>query len=253
MIFVEKLYDLEGKQIEMINITTYSLQPYFSCNVNDVFLSSEWFRESVNEKVRKNRIILESESVDISLFFNHNLDTGKNRIGYPLIIYHYFNHCFYLTGINEGANAVSLLAKNLNQPFSMDGILFDGFKPEINETEVFIGISPGTRKLALIEWIPLHYRHYPAFREMTLVEKAAELNQKLFKHISEEMGRFLGISFENLTVELTDITRVYPAPLLYKGHEYHAFDVEFITNAVLPPYLTLGNNKSMGYGRIIPL
>jgi len=87
---------------------------------------------------------------------------------------------------------------------------------------------------------------------MDMAGKVTELNNRLEKHISGELGKYLGISFDALQVVITDITRVYPEPVMCKGHEYPAFDIRFTTNVALPRLITLGNNKALGYGRVMP-
>jgi hypothetical protein len=237
----------------MIQVITYRLIPFLPSGTPLSPLNSLWLREAINQMAKKNKAFLESKGADTSLFYNHVPGTSRNRIGYPLIIYYATDGLFFITGIGEGAKALPLLAALYQSPFKIENVVFDGFGKAYltHEWETFI--APQLVSYALIEWIPVHFRQLPSFKDMNLAEKVAEMNGKLFKHISEEMGKYLNISFENLTVEIKDITKVYPTPLVYKGHEYQAYDIEFVTNAVLPPYLTLGNNKSMGYGRIIPL
>lgn len=88
---------------------------------------------------------------------------------------------------------------------------------------------------------------------MDLKAKVNKLNEHLWKHLEQELCRFLKISLDGIRINLLDINYVYPTPVIYKGYQYLAFDVEFATNVKLPPLLTLGNNKALGYGRIEPL
>jgi hypothetical protein len=108
-----------------MEVTTYELTPEGIRKGPGV----EMFNTMVNKWVRCKKEALAKKGVDISLFFNHDLETGKTIIGYTKVIYHYFDRRFYLTGVNEGAQAVQLLATAYNKPFEENGIVFAGFKP----------------------------------------------------------------------------------------------------------------------------
>lgn len=238
---------------ETIQIKTYQLDPYFAAGKETTACDSIWFREETNRLVRENRQILEGKKADISLFYNHNPESGRTRIGYPLIIYHRYGERFYITGINEGAWAVNCLAEILDHPFRMEDVFFDKFKLIQDDDAFLVGTVPVPKMYRLIAWIPFHHRELKAYKKLNLVEKVAGLNNKLKNHITGEMGKYLGIHFEELEAEITEFPVEYDAPVIYKGFGYIAYDISFKTNVVLPPFLTLGNNKSMGYGRIVPL
>lgn len=237
----------------MINIQTYRLEPYLAANTQHEVFSTEWLREGINKLMRTERKSLEEAGADVSLFFNHHPETGRTRIGYPLIIYHYLDGRFYITGINQGALSLSLLAAHYESPFSIDDVVFQGFKKESSYGEFDMGITSEPRLYALIKWLPLHHKDLKAFRKMDMVMKVTELNQRLEKHIDGELGKYLGISFSPLRAVITDITMVYPHPVMYKGYEYPAFDIRFTANVTLPWLITLGNNKALGYGRVAPI
>jgi len=236
----------------MITINSYSLQPYTAGNTPAQNLGTEWLREAVNKLMRDKREI-ESQGADTSLFFNHNTKTGKNRQGYPLVIYHYINGLFYITGINEGALAIEKLAAQYQSPFAVGETVFKNFRSEKDGGEFNPGIVSQQRNYKLIEWRPIHHQQRNAFNQMGLVAKAAELNTRLEKHLTNELGKYLNISFEGLKLEITDIDRVYE-PVLYKNrHLYPAFDIRFKANIALPPMITLGNHQALGYGRVEPV
>jgi len=236
----------------MIKLQTYRLEPFIAANAKTDPLTTEWLREAINKLMRNERKPLEEAGADVSLFFNHHPETGRTRIGYPLIIYHYLDGRFYLTAINEGVLSLSLLASRFNKPFSIGDIVFEGFKKENKGEEFDLGSTAEPRSYALMEWLPLHHKDLNAYRLMDMAGKVTELNNRLEKHISGELGKYLGISFDALQVVITDITRVYPEPVMCKGHEYPAFDIRFTTNVALPRLITLGNNKALGYGRVMP-
>ena len=237
----------------MINLQTYRLEPYFAANARTKPITTEWLRETINKEVRDKREALEQEDVDTSLFYNHDPETGITRIGYPLIIYHYIEGIFYITGINDGAFALDKLAELYQSPFTMDEMVFKGFRKEKTGGEFDLATTSKPQYYQLVEWLPLHHKDLKAFRKMDLVAKATALNQRLEKHIIGELGKYLGLSFNPFDTVITDITRVYQHPVIYKGYEYPAYDIRFTANVLLPGMITLGNNKAHGYGRVEPL
>ncbi len=193
------------------------------------------------------------KEVDISLFFNHDLETGKTIIGYPKVIYHYIGGRFYLTGINEGSFAVQQLANSYKKPFEENGILFSGFKPVETVNMEDMVLSGQTYRYRLWKWIPFHRKDYGNFGQLPLAEKAVSLNQKLLKHISQDLARYLGLETTGLQAEIIQILKTHTRPVFYEGNPYYGFDIEFESNMQLPRFTTLGNIKSLGYGRIEPV
>ncbi len=237
----------------MITIKNYSLEPYTTGNTPAQNLDTEWLREAVNKLMRDKRSELEANWVDTSLFYNHATETGQTRVGYPLVIYHLIDGLFYITGINEGAQAVEKLAGHYPQPFTVGEILFKRFKKANQGGKYNPGIIDQPLTYKLVEWRPIHHQQRNAFNQMGLVAKAAELNTRLEKHLTNELGKYLNIGFDGLKLEITDIDRVYE-PMLYKNrHLYPAFDIRFTANIALPPLITLGNHQALGYGRVEPL
>lgn len=236
----------------MITIKNYSLEPYTTGNTPPQNFDTEWLRKAVNKLMLNKRKILEEQGVDTSLFFNHNPKTGENRQGYPLIIYHYINGLFYITGINEGAFALEKLANQYDSPFPAGEILFKQFRKEKDGGEFNPGTIDNWRTYKLVEWRPIHHERSNAFNQMGLGDKANELNIRLEKQLTNELGRDLGISFDGLKLKITNITLEYK-PVTFKGHDYTAYDIQFSANIALPKKITLGNQQAWGYGRVEPL
>ena len=237
----------------MATITTYQLTPYLPIAELNFELNSELFHGMVNKWVRNKKENLEKMEVDISLFFNHDLKTGKTIIGYPLVIYHYIDGQFFLTGINQGAHAVNVLSSIFKKPFSEKGMLFPGFK-KIKVTESTFDIQPGKLfKYQIIKWIPFHHKDYMDFKKSSFSEKVSQLNERLHKHLEADLGKYLELNFKNMKVEVTDILSFYSKPIVYEGKKYYAYDIEIAANVELPRFITLGNIKSLGFGRVEPL
>lgn len=237
----------------MIIIQTYRLETHFGANTRTEPFSTEWLREAVNKLMRDKRETLETEGADVSLFYNHDQDPRYTRIGYPLIIYHYIRGIFYITGINRGAVALELLAKHYQSPFTIDEVIFQCFRKEKTGDEYELGPAKKQHFYVLHQWLPMHHKNKKAFDKKDMVGKVIELNQRLEKHIAGELGKYLEINFEPLNAVITNISRVYHHPVIYKGYKYPAFDIVFTANVLLPKMITLGNNKALGFGRIEPV
>lgn len=183
---------------------------------------------------------------------NQHSESGKNRIGYPLIIYHCIDQQFYLTGINQGAEALRAIAGLYNSPFEVQDVLFNGFEklPKGNAPE--ITTTTGWHDYRLIQWVPLHHEDMKAYKAMNLQQKITELNIRLEKHLVNELDKYLEIPIPGLETSITDIIKIYTEPMLYKGYEYLSLDISFSANIALPPMITLGNIKALGYGRVVP-
>ena len=116
-----------------------------------------------------------------------------------------------------------------------------------------MGIIGQSLTYSLIEWRPIHHTHRNSFMQMDLATKVSEFNSRLGKHITNELGKYLGIDFDQLRLIITDITKVY-GPVTYKDrHKYFAYDIQFTANVSLPGMITLGNHQALGYGRVVPL
>lgn len=236
----------------MIPIVTYQLTPFLPSNYFGAELNTEWIRKVVSKLKRKSQYKLEAEDVDTSLYYNHNSETNQNIVGYPKIIYHYINYQFYITGLLDGVKPLEKLASIYKNDFKMDGVFLTGFKKIETISENTIFSTSDMQSYKLIKWIPYNHGDFDDYEKMFLTEKAQNLNLKLNLHIDKEMGKNLKIDFPNLKTIITDITNVYPEAVVYGDppNNYYAYDIKFITNISFPTFITLGNIKSLGFGRI---
>ena len=233
-----------------LSIVTYQLEPYVKAQA-DMPFSTEWLRTAVSRLIRRERGRLEESGVEISLFYNHSGENEQFRIGYPLIIYHYIDGVFYITGINRGTDALKMLASLFSESFEVSDVLFPGFR-KVNSETIEVKVTNDVHRYSLVQWIPVHHKDVKVFRKMPLVEKAELMNRKLHAHLCHELGKYLNLDIDSTTVNIIEITGAY-RPIKYKNYEYPAFDIVFEGNINLPSGLTLGNNKTLGFGRIKPL
>ncbi len=238
--------------IAEVNNTVFYLVPFFPFDGNGTQekLSSEWLRKSVCLFVKTFEKTIKEKGGDPELFYNHLFATGKTRIGYPLIIYHFIDGIFYIVGINEGATTLKIFRDMFGSPFRMESMLFDSFHLLYDKT-IPIGVVDGERRYSLSDWLPIHHTEVKSYKNSSIEKKAAILTDHLIKHIVKELGKYLNVCFDGLSVTIIDINKIHK-PITYKGYEYPKLDILFTTNALLPEWFTLGNNKSLGFGNIKP-
>jgi hypothetical protein len=235
----------------MIRVLTYRVNcrlPAGGCD-NGVVFSAGWLRGAVSRQLKKLQKEFSAVGADSTLFHNHKPGIKDPEIGYPQIIFHCINNSFFITGINAGAGALTIFAELTGEGgFTDNGcyMKFGKFSDENSE----IAVISGSRAYELKQWLPMTPKEHVAYKNMNLRGKAAFLEQKLDKHITADLAKYLALKLEAPVISLDDITAVYPEPVQYKRHNYPAFDVVFKANVVLPRFITLGNIKSLGYGRI---
>lgn len=232
----------------MPSITTCQLIPHFAAGQETTALDSLFLRALVNSLVRNCWNGLENEGLNPELFFNRDAKTHVTQVGYPLVIYHFIDGCFYLTGINRGADAVNFVCEQNSMPFNYRKMLFSGFK-SYKTDELATQCSEKTYRYVLKNWTPIHHRQNAAFNSMGMADKVALMQQQLHKHIAREYCKYLGIDSTGLKSEITDILQKHNEPFAYKGYRFWSYDVAFNCNLPFPEMICLGNNKALGFGR----
>ena len=233
----------------MPTITTYQLTPHSAAGQKQPVFYSLYLRELVNYLVRESWDELEMQGLMPNLFFNRDVNTGRTQIVYPLVIYHFIEGRFYLTGINAGAKAVDFIAAKYTAPFEYKNTLYAGFKPFKNET-FNDECSDKEHSYVLHKWIPVHHNKNTQFKRLSLIDKVGAMQQQLEKHIKQEFCKYLELEAENINAEIAEIRKKHPEPFLYKGYKFRAYDIEFTSNLLLPEFICLGNNKALGFGRV---
>lgn len=209
----------------------------------------ERFREIFLKLVEKHRPYLETEGVEISLFHNHDESTGKTLIRYPLIIYHHIGNEFFITGIDAGADALRLLSNRASDLFPINPFLVVGIKL-ISDVSLDITLSDDRVRYSLINWLPLSQSDMNEFSKSQLSVKVAILERKLKTHLEDDFGKYMKLPLKGIRVQIEDLLHFDTHRLNYKNHSYLAFSLIFSANALLPDFITLGNGKAYGFGRV---
>lgn len=234
----------------MISMITYRIIPFLNLDEpREPYFNpgSEWVRDAVKGLMHRNSAMLKEQGVDTSRFHNHDEQTSQNKPGYPLIIYHYTGGQFLVTGINEGAYALSQLMALYPGPVKVSHqmmVYFSMLKESNQEIEAVA--EPVIYQLH--NYLPLNAGLHREFESAGAMRKMAMLEEAISKHLEKDMFKYLGIDLPVPEISLIDIPAIEPRRQTYKNHQYLAFNLKFSVGLLLPDYLTLGNGKAFGYG-----
>jgi hypothetical protein len=240
-----------------ISLLTYRIDPYlpYGNSVSEFKQTrSDWLRTTINALYNQNKGRLKSEGIQTDLFHDHDENTGKQIVRYPLIIYHVIGNEFYITGINVGKNAVEELIRPYDRPVEVNKdlmIRFDLFREE----EIEIKNTRSKQKYILTDWLPFSSGSFKLYAEKpTLIEKIKFLEERLQIHIVKDLGKFLGFDLSKTRVSILEVDD-FKRPRIHLRvnrfrHDFQPFTILFEANVIFPDFITLGNGKAFGYGRI---
>jgi disulfide oxidoreductase YuzD len=236
----------------MTSILTYQVNPYFLQGQPLPFQSknaTEWLRTVINRLYNSNKGRLRSAGIRTEIFHNHDESTSRTIVLYPLIIYHYVDSIFLVTGINEGKTALEGLFESIEKALEIDDRFLLKFK-RIKDEDIEIRTTRIKQKYRLTDWLPLNPVNHKQYKTLGLIEKIKFLETILLSNLVNDFGKFLDLDFSKLKVKIFNIEQFQRSSLQYKGHDYLPFSLDFEANAELPDFITLGNGKAFGFGRI---
>lgn len=247
----------------MLTITTYLVKPFVLFNTRVEAPGNNpsiWLRKRINELMNARKRELKKDQIPTHIFHNHDEETGGLISDYPLIQFHYINKNFYVSGINQGGEALQKLIEAYNKEnikINRDIYLEFTWVPELScKTKITAGAQ--LHQYTLYNWLPFcntNYHEYKALK--TLDKKISFLEARLKVNIIDDFGKHLGLKLGKATVKIMDVDsfkRPWIAIIDDKKHEhlYHPFTLQFESNLKMPGMITLGNRKAYGFGRIIP-
>jgi hypothetical protein len=235
-----------------MKIITYHVRSYFLHGQPLPFQpkhETEWLRVVINRLYNTNKARLKKADVRTDLFHNHDEVTSRTKVLYPLIIYHYFDSGFYVTGLNEGKEALKELLEPIERAIEIDRNFLLKFEP-VKEEECRIENSVVVNRYRLTDWLPFNSENYKRYKTLSLIEKIKFLETTLLKNIVGDFGKYLEVDLSGTRVTILTADHLKRSSLPYKGHDYQPFSIEFEVNVELPGFITLGNGKAFGFGRI---
>ena len=238
----------------MISILTYKVDPFvlFGTETSPAIKKeSDWLRKNILALFNRNQNFLRKAGHDTSVFHNHNEKTGQTIARYPLVVYHQYTDAFYLTAINEGIPPLKeLLDMYKNNMAEINKNLFlnvDYYQAE--ETEV--KIKRIKKHYHITNWLPFNSDAFKKYNTLSLNGKIKFLEETLQNNISYDFGERMKYDLAKVKVNIEEMDQFKRTFMQYKGHDYLPFSLEFSANVVLPDFITMGNGKACGFGRLM--
>lgn len=236
----------------MIKLLTYQVKPYLLLGESaESYLkpNAEWIRDMVNQLMVRHRQHLVKAGVDTSLFHNHDEASSHTLTTYPRIIYQNNNGFFMVTGINQGAAALSELFGLYPQPVAAGKTMMVSFVPYRSlETEM---VKTGEMiRYAIHNYLALDAKTHKQYADSTAAQKISLLEDTILKHLTGDLFHYLDVVVDEPAVEIVEMLNNEPRSMTYKNHHYLSFNLVFAANVLLPDFVALGNGKAFGYGMI---
>jgi len=183
------------------------------------------------------------------LYHNH---TGKEtfRYSYPLIQYKRINGKAAITCVEEGADIIGQFLTETSEPLTLGNreATFEVEKVLPEKVDVCISEMPIVYNLC--HWLPLNAKNYSQYKDAdSLVEKIHILERVLVGNI---LSFLKGVDIrldDKLEIHITDILN--QKFITYKKIKLMSFDIAFKANILLPSYIGIGKNASIGNGILI--
>lgn len=177
------------------------------------------------------------------LLHNH---VGKGlRYSYPLVQYKVIDGLATIIGIGEGGTAImnlprecKLMIGKQSRTFKLGNINIEPYSPSI---------SDDPKIYSLTRYIPLNTDNIKEYFSLpALTDRICFLENIINANI---LAFFKGIGFHCDTQIQTAIARINKVyDIYYKGVKFMGFDLEFISNVLLPNGIGLGKSSSVGFG-----
>ncbi len=219
-------------------------------------IATEWFGRVFKELVNRNHERLIRVGVNTDLAHNHDEKTSNRITRYPLINYHYFDEVFIITGINEGKNLIEELIKPWKCLIDLEkNKIYFRFE-FLEERKLQVRNTSNNYSYSLINWLPFKTEPYEIFKStQSIIEKTRLLEERLQKHLVNDLNKILNPKISTPTVIITGIDSfdrtMVPVTEDGKKHYFQPFTIRFDTNVDLVDFTTLGNHKAYGFGRVM--
>ena len=179
----------------------------------------------------------------------HNHFENKFRYGYPLIQYKLLANNPSILFINQGYDEGLRLFEDTQWSFKINGNHINAGIKHLSFDYVNCGISKQLLSYRVQNWFALNRENYEKF---ITIERHAE--RKIFLErimIGNLLSFAKGIKWsvdEKIIVSIKSVPR--QRSFNFKDHKMVGFDMEFITNVILPDKIGLGKSVSRGFGII---
>lgn len=184
-----------------------------------------------------------------NLLCHNHLGRDKFRYSYPLVQYKVIDGKAALVALNEGVSLVRELCSSPRTKILLGNreVTLGPAKQIVREFSLNITSVPFRYRLK--RWLPLNSQNYKVYKSLDSDEDRIELLERVLKGNMLSFAKGLGYTVDQpVYAHILNVSADY----IQKNKQtlLQAFDIEFETNFMLPDYVGLGKNASIGYGWI---
>lgn len=181
-----------------------------------------------------------------SLLHNH-LESGESAYRYPLVQYKVLKNIPTLVGLNEGAELLINLFLKI-KTLQIEDRTYEIQQKNIESKNIEIGLSSELHSYRFQTlWMALNQENHQKYLNNSPAERQKQLNVLLQNNILSYYkamnywvdGQIMGM-LQNVSEKETK----------FKDKAMIAFQADFVTNAILPPFIGIGKSVARGFGSI---
>ena len=209
-------------------------------------LTIQFANEISQHEVPLFRGAINNSLVNQSILF-HNHDGDGLRYAYPLIQYKQIKDKATIICIGRGTETINDLLRLGSSQLRLGKRVVDMRIQNIHIDQVQIDRNDKEYHYKLHNWLPLNSNNYKEYQGLDSMVSKIQLLERIL--IGNIMSLLKGINVHvdyKISLNITDITNQHV--VYYKKVKLMTFDVEFKANIILPQWVGVGKNASVGYG-----
>ena len=175
-------------------------------------------------------------------FHNHDGDKCINR--YPLIQYKIIKNVPTLIGIKEGSDLLNNIFFDIkNIKLKNKDILIN--TKNIKSGEFPIGLSNDLYQYTLTDWMALKSENYIKYSACKNDSDKRNLLKEILAGNIRSFLKMKGVFVDNILLNINVKTH---RVVKIKNHKMSVFNIDFVSNVLLPNNIGLGRNTAKGFG-----
>ena len=191
--------------------------------------------------------VLKSLGNDANVLFHNHIGDSSYKYSYPFIQYKRLNGKATVTCVEEGIDQIGKILSSFSGKINLGKREVDCEVLKVISDETQIQVKETPIDYTLQRWLPLNTKNYELYHNTEeLVDRIRILERILVGNILSFL-KGVGIHLEDkITVSICDILN--QKVINYKDIKLMSFDIKFESNILLPSYIGIGKNASIGCG-----
>lgn len=196
--------------------------------------------------------VLKSLGNNANVLYHNHIGDDAFRYSYPLIQYKRLNSKAAITCVEGGVDLIGQILSGLNESVKIGRREVKCKALQVLPFNESIQIENAYSIYKLYHWLPLNKKNYMEYQNsFELTNKIRILERVLTGNILSFL-KGIGVYIEEqFHIQITDILN--QKVITYKKTKLMAFDIKFRANILLPSYIGIGKNASIGNGVLIKL